>query len=92
MLMELFLLGKFTDGEVIFMMVTQGFHKFNPGDVLLNLKKTLNGLSKQGWPSGKNCQRQYEVWALREAHQIGVFISNGRKMDWQLWRHGLMVT
>lgn len=45
--MELFLLGKFTDGEqVIFMMVTQGFHKFNPRDVILNLKKTLYGLKQ----------------------------------------------
>ncbi len=31
-----FLLGRFTDGEVIYMRVPQGWKKYYPGDVLLN--------------------------------------------------------
>lgn len=41
-----FLLGKFTDGEEIYMKVPQGFEKFYASDVLLKLKKTLYGLKQ----------------------------------------------
>ena len=41
-----FLLGKFTDGETIYMTVPQGFKKYYPGDVLLKLLKTLYGLKQ----------------------------------------------
>ena len=41
-----FLLGKFTDGETIYMTIPQGFKKYYPGDVLLKLLKTLYGLKQ----------------------------------------------
>ena len=41
-----FLLGRFTDGERIYMTVPQGWKKYYPGDVLLKLLKTLYGLKQ----------------------------------------------
>ena len=38
--------GEFTDGEDIFMEVSQGFEKHYPGNVVLRLLKTIYGLKQ----------------------------------------------
>ena len=39
-----FLNGEFEDGEIIYMKVPQGFKKYYPGNVVLQLMKTIYGL------------------------------------------------
>ncbi len=41
-----FLLGRFTDGEVIHIEVPKGFKKFYPGDMVLRLLKCIYGLKQ----------------------------------------------